>query len=46
VSRGLALKKGQVIITGATCKSKEFKVGDTVTASLGALGSVTYTIPP
>ena len=46
LSRGQALKKGQVVITGATCISKEFKVGDTVTASLGALGSVAYTIAP
>ena len=46
VSRGLALQKGQVVITGATCKSTQFKIGDTVTASLGALGSVAYTIAP
>eukprot|EP00930_Biecheleria_cincta_P069536 TRINITY_DN57268_c0_g1_i1.p1 TRINITY_DN57268_c0_g1~~TRINITY_DN57268_c0_g1_i1.p1 ORF type:complete len:236 (-),score=28.16 TRINITY_DN57268_c0_g1_i1:603-1310(-) len=42
--RGLALLKGQVVITGATCKSASFAVGDQVVASFSTLGSVSLTI--
>eukprot|EP00931_Biecheleriopsis_adriatica_P116964 TRINITY_DN92539_c0_g1_i1.p1 TRINITY_DN92539_c0_g1~~TRINITY_DN92539_c0_g1_i1.p1 ORF type:complete len:265 (+),score=30.73 TRINITY_DN92539_c0_g1_i1:66-860(+) len=39
-SRGLSLKKGQLIITGMTCKSPDFAAGDKIAASFSTLGRV------
>ena len=42
----MALKPGDLVIGGATCKSPTFKVGDTVAALYGDLGSLETTILP
>ena len=46
LARGLVLKQGHLVITGATAKSKAFQIGDTCAANLGALGSVETVIAP
>lgn len=44
--RGLWLRKGQLVITGATCKSTAFQVSDRVTATFSALGCVEMFVEP
>merc|ERR1712151_213213 len=43
-SRGLALQRGQLVITAATCLTKEIQIGDTIHANFGSLGSVMTTL--
>ena len=45
-ARGMALRSGELVIGGATCKCPDFKVGDTVAALYGELGSIETTILP
>lgn len=45
-TRGLSLKKGQFVITGATCKSKAFAIGDLVAADISSLGRVEAKMAP
>ena len=42
----MSLKAGDLVIGGATCKSNVFKVGDTIAALYGELGSLETTILP
>lgn len=44
--RGLALQKGQLVITGATCITRDFKAGDTILAKFAGLGEVETTLEP
>ena len=37
---GLCLAKGQLVATGQTCNTQAMKVGDSVKATFGALGTV------
>ncbi|CAE8617525.1 unnamed protein product, partial [Polarella glacialis] len=39
-SRGLQLQRGQLVITGVTCKSNAFAAGDHIRATFAGLGSV------
>lgn len=45
-SRGLALKTGHLVITGATCITKDFKAGDKLIADFVGLGSVETVLQP
>mmetsp|Transcript_24062 Transcript_24062/g.60055 ORF Transcript_24062/g.60055 Transcript_24062/m.60055 type:complete len:111 (+) Transcript_24062:2-334(+) len=44
--RGLLIEKGQLVVTGATCITRDFKIGDTVSATFSGLGLVQTTIGP
>lgn len=44
--RGLALHKGQLVITGATCITRDIKVGDRITAVFQGLGTVEAELKP
>ena len=44
--RGLSLRKGHLVITGATAIATNFSISDRVIASLGELGSVETQIVP
>ncbi|CAE8594471.1 unnamed protein product [Polarella glacialis] len=44
ISRGLMLQKGQLVITGMTCKSTSFKVGDAIAATFSSLPRVDMTV--
>merc|ERR1712129_317824 len=43
-SRSLGLQAGQLIITGATCFTRELKVGDKFVAEFDSMGSVETTL--
>lgn len=45
-SRGLALRRGQLVATGQTCVTTRFAVGDRVEASFAGLGRLEMTIAP
>lgn len=45
-SRGLGLQKGQLVITGATCFTRELKPGDKVAAVFEGLGNMDTTLEP
>lgn len=45
-SRGLALQKGQLVMTGQTCNTRNFKPGDVLTADFAGLGSVQTILQP
>lgn len=45
-SRGLSLQKGQLVITGATCITKDITAGDTLLAEFAGMGDVEMTLQP
>ena len=42
--RGIGIKKGDMIISGATCKTRDFKAGDVIEAQYSSLENVTTTL--
>lgn len=44
--RGLSLQKGQLVITGATCITRDIQIGDKVSASFVGLGDLEFVLEP
>eukprot|EP00927_Polykrikos_kofoidii_P024536 TRINITY_DN22298_c0_g1_i1.p1 TRINITY_DN22298_c0_g1~~TRINITY_DN22298_c0_g1_i1.p1 ORF type:complete len:290 (-),score=51.65 TRINITY_DN22298_c0_g1_i1:112-915(-) len=45
-NRGLSLSKGHIVLTGQTCNTKAFTIGDTISATFDGLGTISMTVHP